>query len=270
MLNALLALLFGLLIGSFLNVCIHRWPRGRSVVKPRSHCVRCRKIIAWYDNIPVVSYVILGGKCRHCGRAISLRYPTVELLTGLSFFWFVWRWGLTPEAVKLCIFAAILIALVFADFEKRLLPDELTLGGLAIGLLISPFVLLNYRVMAALLSILFHINLPDRWQSLIEAGFGAALPALSLWFVGWAYFKIRGVEGLGFGDVKLAAMIGAFLGMQNALMALLVGALSGSIIGFAFIKLAGKDPASYELPFGSFIGAAALIVALVGPGILGV
>jgi len=270
MLNALLAFLFGLLIGSFLNVCIHRWPRGRSVVKPRSHCVRCRKMIAWYDNIPVVSYVLLGGRCRHCGRQISLRYPAVELLTGVVFFWFVWRWGATLDAAKWCIFGAILIALVVADFEKRILPDELTLGGLAIGIVLSPFVLFNYRVMAAILSIFFSINLPERWQSLLEAVLSAALPALSLWFVGWAYWKVRGIEGLGFGDVKLAAMIGSFLGLQNALLALLIGALSGSVLGYLFIKLAGKDPASYELPFGSFIGAAALAVALVGPGLLAV
>ncbi len=268
MLNASLAFLFGLLIGSFLNVCIHRWPRGRSVVRPRSHCVRCRKIIAWYDNIPVVSYILLRGRCRHCGRRISLRYPAVELTTGVVFFWFVWRWGATPEAFKLCLFGALLIALVVADFEKRILPDELTLGGLAIGLVLSPFVLLKYRMVSVMLSIFFGVNLPDRWQSVVDAGASALLPALSLWLVGWAYWKWKGVEGLGFGDVKLAAMIGAFLGMQNALMALLVGALSGSVLGFMFIKLAGKDPSSYELPFGSFMGAAALAVAIVSPGLL--
>jgi leader peptidase (prepilin peptidase) / N-methyltransferase len=115
LIESVLALVFGLLIGSFLNVCIHRWPRGRSVVRPRSHCVRCRKTIAWYDNIPVVSYVVLRGRCRYCGRHISARYPAVELATGVAFFWFVWRLGPTAAAAKMCVLAAILIALTFSD-----------------------------------------------------------------------------------------------------------------------------------------------------------
>ena len=156
-----LAFVFGLLIGSFLNVCIHRWPRGRSVVKPRSHCVRCRKTIAWYDNIPVLSYVLLRGRCRHCGRHISMRYPAVELFTALAFVWLVRQFGPTPEAAKMCAFGAMLIALVVTDFEKRLLPDELTLGGLAIGILISPFILLRYRVLGTLVNILLSLNLPE-------------------------------------------------------------------------------------------------------------
>ena len=125
MTEAILALLFGLIIGSFLNVVIHRWPRGRSVVKPRSHCVRCRKFIAWRDNIPLVSYVVLGGRCRYCGKPISLRYPAVELLTGLLFFYFVYSAGATITALKMCVFSSILVALVFCDLEKRLLPIDL-------------------------------------------------------------------------------------------------------------------------------------------------
>src|ERR1017187_6389394 len=126
MIEALIALIFGLLIGSFLNVCIHRWPRNRSVVKPRSHCVRCRKTIAWYDNIPLVSYLMLGGRCRYCHARVSLRYPLVEFLTGLAFFYFVAILGPTTTALKMCVFCALLIALIFCDLEKRILPDELT------------------------------------------------------------------------------------------------------------------------------------------------
>src|SRR5690242_6084192 len=133
MIEAIIALLFGLVLGSFLNVCIHRWPRGRSVVRPRSHCVRCRKMIAWYDNIPVISYALLRGRCRNCGRRISIRYPIVELLSGLFFFYFVLTMGPTAEAIKLCVFAAILIGLIFSDLEKRILPDVLTWGGTAVG-----------------------------------------------------------------------------------------------------------------------------------------
>jgi len=133
--EALLALLFGLLIGSFLNVCIHRWPRNRSVVKPRSHCVRCRKPIAWYDNIPLVSYLVLAGRCRHCGVRISPRYPLVEFLTGLLFFYQVSMLGPTVAALKMCVFCAICVALIFCDLEKRILPDEFTLGGIVLGLI---------------------------------------------------------------------------------------------------------------------------------------
>ena len=140
MIEAILALLFGLIIGSFLNVCIHRWPRGRSVVKPRSHCVRCRKPIAWYDNIPLLSYAILRGRCRNCGRPISIRYPSVELITGMLFFFFVWTLGPSGPAIKMCVFTAILVALIFCDLEKRLLPDELTLGGTLVGFAFAVFV----------------------------------------------------------------------------------------------------------------------------------
>src|SRR6516164_4594459 len=118
LIEALLALLFGLIIGSFLNVTIHRWPRGRSVIRPRSHCVRCRKMIAWYDNIPLVSYIVLGGRCRYCKRKISIRYPLVELLTGLLFFYLVLTQGANLAAVKICVFAAIMVALTFSDLEK--------------------------------------------------------------------------------------------------------------------------------------------------------
>src|ERR1700712_3229033 len=128
--ESIIALVFGLLIGSFLNVCIHRWPRNRSVVKPRSHCVRCRKTIAWFDNIPVISYLLLGGRCRHCKARISIRYPMVEALTGVLFFVIVMMKGPTLAAVKTCVFGAMLIVLIFSDLEKRILPDEFTKGGI--------------------------------------------------------------------------------------------------------------------------------------------
>ena len=263
MIEAILALLFGLLIGSFLNVCIHRWPRGRSVVRPRSHCVRCRKTIAWYDNIPVLSYLLLGGKCRHCGRHISARYPAVELLTGLVFFYFVWRYGPTLLAVKFCVFAAILIALVFSDFEKRLLPDELTLGGALIGLAFALFVPLQDESSQGLLW-LMGVTLEGRLLSLCQAALGAAVPAFFLWGGGWLYLKVRHREGLGLGDVKLMVTIGAFLGLQATLMTLLTGSIVGSVVSLLYIWIARKDAATYELPFGSFLGAAALAVAMWG------
>ncbi len=266
--EAVLALLFGLLIGSFLNVCIHRWPRGRSVVRPRSHCVRCRKTIAWYDNIPVVSYLALGGKCRYCGRHISLRYPFVELATGLLFFFFVARMGPTVAAIKLCVFAAILIALIFSDLEKRILPDELTLGGTIVGLAFAALVPINDLATGPLLW-LAGVDWNGRGEWVLEAAAGAVVPALFLWAGGWIYEKVRHKEGLGLGDVKLMMMVGSFLGLQATLLTLLAGSVLGSIVSVVYIWAARKDAASYELPFGSFLGGAGLLVALAGSRLLG-
>jgi leader peptidase (prepilin peptidase)/N-methyltransferase len=263
LIEATLALLFGLLIGSFLNVCIHRWPRGRSVVRPRSHCVRCRKMIAWYDNIPVLSYALLGGRCRHCRRRISIRYPAVELLTGLLFFYSVYTRGWSLPALKLCILAAILIALVFSDLEKRILPDELTLGGALIGLAFAWFVPLRDDSASGLLLYMMRLDLSGRLLSLCQAAAGATIPAFFLWFGGWMYLKLRRREGLGFGDVKLMVTIGAFLGLQATLETLLLGSITGSVVSVLYIWIARKDPSTYQLPFGTFLGAVALAVATI-------
>lgn len=261
MIEATLALLFGLLIGSFLNVCIHRWPRGRSVVRPRSHCVRCRKTIAWYDNIPVLSYALLRGRCRHCGRRISIRYPAVELLTGLLWFYFVLELGPGLPALKLCLFSAIAVALIFSDLEKRILPDELTLGGALLGLALAPLAPFRDESSTGLLWLL-GIELSGRVLSLAQAAIGAAVPAFFLWGGGWLYLKIRHREGLGLGDVKLMVMIGAFLGLQATLGTLLLGSLAGSVISVLYIWIAKKDASTYQLPFGTFLGAAALATAI--------
>ena len=269
MIESVIALLCGLVIGSFLNVCIHRWPRGRSVVKPRSHCVRCRKFIAWYDNVPLVSYVVLGGRCRHCGKAISLRYPAVELVTGLLFFYFVYTLGLSLEALKMCVFAAIAVALLFTDLEKRLLPDELTLGGTLIGLAFAFFVPMRDATATAILWLFVRTDFSETVKSLVEAAAGAAVPAIFLWGGGWVYEKLRHREGLGFGDVKLIAMVGAFMGLRGALATLLIGSVAGSILGYGYIRAARKDAATFELPFGSFLSAAALFTALAARRVLG-
>ena len=268
MIEQILALLFGLIIGSFLNVCIHRWPRGRSVVRPRSHCVRCRKMIPWYDNIPIFSYLALGGRCRFCGRRISPRYPMVELITGLAFFFFVRTLGVTPAAVKMCAFSAILIALIFTDLEKRLLPDELTLGGAVLGLAFAVFVPVPDITAQAILG-LAGVGVGGRARWLLEAAFGSLLPAIFLWLGGWIYEKLRHKEGLGLGDVKLIILVGAFLGLGNTLLSLVLGSVAGSVLGFGYIKATGKDAATYPLPFGAFLGAATLAVALSGQRLLG-
>ena len=269
MIEAIVALLFGLIAGSFLNVCVHRWPRGRSVVKPRSHCVRCRKIISWYDNVPVLSYILLRGRCRYCGRHISIRYPIVELTVGLLWFFFVYTVGPNANAAKMCIFTAMIVGLMFSDLEKRLLPDELTKGGVVIGLIFAMFVPVPDITGGALLWIFGGHEVTGRYHWIAESVVGAFLPALFLWGGGKIYEIIRKREGLGLGDVKLIAMVGAFLGLRYALMTLILGSIAGSILGFIYIKATKQDPNTYQLPFGTFLGAAALLVAVSGQTIFG-
>jgi leader peptidase (prepilin peptidase) / N-methyltransferase len=263
-----LAGLFGLLIGSFLNVCIYRWPRDLSVVKPRSACVECEKPIAWYDNVPVLSYLILRGRCRQCGTRIFWRYPVVELVTAISFAWFVRQNGWSLEAAKYCVFAAMLIALVFSDLETLLLPDEFTIGGTVIGLVfafLTPVPDTTFHLIASLFG-----KMPGPHAGMLgEALLGAIVPAGSIWLGGWIFEKLRHKEGLGLGDVKMLAMIGAFLGIRGTLLTIVLGAVAGSVVGLVFIKATGKDASSYPLPFGSFLGAAALLAAVEGQNMIG-
>ena len=264
MLEACLALLFGLLIGSFLNVCIYRLPRDLSVVRPRSYCPACSHPIAWYDNVPLLSYALLGGRCRRCQAAISMRYPFVELLTGVLFFVFVWRLGPSLAGLKFCLLSALLVGLTFSDLEARILPDEFTLGGLAAGLVLAWFVPLNDEIAQVLLW-LAGVRGNPHLASVAAALLGAGVPGLFLWFGGWLYFKLRRREGLGLGDVKLVAMVGTFLGLHGALLMLIAGSLAGSLIGYAYIRFTHRDPATYELPFGTFLGLAGIAVSLAAP-----
>jgi leader peptidase (prepilin peptidase)/N-methyltransferase len=197
MILALLAIVAGLLIGSFLNVCIFRLPRDLSVASPaRSFCPECEKTIAWYDNIPVVSYLVLGARCRYCKAHIPLRYLLVEIATGAAFALCVGKLGLTLPALKYCIYSAIMIALIASDIEERILPDEFTLGGTVVGLAFAPFVPLEHYFAAMVIP----YSWGERWQSLGESAFAAAVGSGSIWFVGWLYMKIRHREGLGFGS----------------------------------------------------------------------
>jgi len=268
MIEWMIAGLFGLLIGSFLNVCIYRWPRDLSVVRPRSACIACGKPIPWYDNVPVLSYFILRGRCRQCGKRIHWRYPVVELMTAIAFAWFVRQNGLSVEAAKYCVFAAILIGLVFCDLDMLILPDELTVGGLVIGVgfaFFAPVPDTTFHLIASL----FGFLPGPRAGMLGEALLGAILPAGSIWCGGWLFEKLRHKEGLGFGDVKMLAMVGAFLGIRGALLTIVLGSIAGSVVGLVFIKATGKDSASYPLPFGSFLGAAALVAAVEGQSVIG-
>lgn len=254
----LLAFLGGLLVGSFLNVCVYRLPRDLSVVRPRSHCPGCETMIAWYDNIPVVSYLVLGGKCRHCGERISLRYPLVELATAATFALCVAKLGLTWPAAKFAALSAILITLIATDLEERILPDEFTLGGTVLGIALSGLVQLS----PGIATLLLYGFVSEPWLSVAESLTGALLASGLIWGFAWIYGKIRKREVLGLGDVKMIAMLGAFLGMEQALLILCVAGFFGSVVGLLYIVIAKKDWTTYELPYGSFIGAAGLAIAL--------
>ncbi|HEX4809123.1 MAG TPA: prepilin peptidase [Bryobacteraceae bacterium] len=247
---------FGLLFGSFLNVCIYRIPRDLSVVLPRSFCPECGHPIAAYDNIPLFSYVVLKGRCRACKKSIGRRYPLVEFTTAVLFALVGWRYGWTLLALKWAIFESLMVALFWIDFEEHLLPDELTLGGSLGGLILAAFVpvpgILTYQSSAqqAILT------------SLSNAVLAAVVLAGSLWIIRALYEKIRHREGVGLGDVKLLLLFGTFLGLQNSLTGLLIGSLGGSVIGIVFLIVTRKNPSTYQFPYGTFLCAGAALVPL--------
>jgi leader peptidase (prepilin peptidase)/N-methyltransferase len=256
-LEIIYAAILGLIFGSFLNVCIHRLPRDLSAVRPRSACIVCRHTIAWYDNIPLFSYFALGRRCRHCLTAISWRYAAVEALVSVLFVVAVWRWGLSAPAAKFAAFAFLQVGMIFTDFETRLLPDQFTKGGILLGLVFAILIPLRGGIAE-----LFLYRSSAWVVSLSEAALGAAVSSGALWGMGWLYGRLRHREGLGFGDVKMIAMIGAFLGLPGALYTLMLGGIAGTLIGAIYIYTARKDASTFELPFGSFLGAAAILVAL--------
>lgn len=249
-----LAALAGLLIGSFLNVCIYRIPRDLSIVKPRSFCPECGIEIAWYDNIPLLSYFVLRGRCRGCAQKIPLSYPLVEVTTALLFTAVAFEYGWTPAALKWCIFEALLVALFWIDLEERILPDELTLGGIATGLIFAAVV----AVPSAAGDLLRPAAKPVL-KSLLSVAVAAIVLVAPIWALAKVYALVRKREGLGGGDVKLLLLISVFLGLERGLFAMLVGALGGTIIGGTYMLATRRNPATYELPFGTFLcGGAAL------------
>ncbi len=300
--------LLGLVFGSFLNVCIYRMPRELSVVKPRSACPACEAPIAAYDNIPVLSWILLRGKCRHCKAVISPRYAVVELLTGAFFVLSylaasghlagaVTRAGTTidlvivAQAIKFCVMSFLLIGLVFTDAETKLLPDLLTKPGIALGLLFSLLVPLEGPAR-------FFLHVVENWRllSLLNSLAGATLGAAFILGIALLYEAVRGVEGMGRGDVKLMALIGAFLGVKLTLLVLLLGSLIGSFFGVFLIlwvwlkrmarrrRKNSSEPAgvsrtrawrsailiyrNFEIPFGVFLGVAALFAAFWGNSLM--
>ena len=235
----------GLAIGSFLNVVIHRVPRKQSVISPGSRCPSCNKPLQWFDNVPVVSYLALRGRCRSCNGRIGIRYPIVELVTATVFVAHYYAFGWTPLLAVRLLFAAALVALFAIDLEHHLLPDVITLPGLVLGVLVSFF--LPPGIAGALLGIL------------VGAGF--------LWLVGEAYYRYAGVEGMGGGDVKMLGMIGAVLGWQLTLLTLILSSIAGSVVGIAVIALR-KGGLKHALPFGTFLAIGALVSSIWGERIL--
>ena len=257
------AFLFGLVIGSFLNVCILRIPADKSIVLPASSCTKCGKAIAPYDNIPVLSWIFLGGKCRNCKTKISAMYPAVEFLTGLLFLACYFIFGPTVEALKWAVFAALLVVLTITDLRERILPDEVNFFGLGAGLLFSLFTKSLDGTSQWLAGRWFDFPPPQMALSFADAALGAVAGSGLLWIVAEGYFRIRGREGMGLGDVKMMAAIGAFLGVKRTLMTVFAGSLLGSVIGIFLIAISKKGR-DYELPFGTFLGMAALLVVFFG------
>ncbi|HXX14695.1 MAG TPA: prepilin peptidase, partial [Candidatus Eremiobacteraceae bacterium] len=225
--------LFGLVIGSFLNVCIARIPEGVSIVTPGSRCPRCEKAIRPYDNIPVISWLLLRGKCRNCHLPISPMYPIVELLTGAIFVLSYYSFGVTISTFKFLIFACLLVVLIVTDIVARLLPDAVNWFGFGIALAFATRVPPDGMFEAWLRN----RNLPAMAIGVVDALLGAAFGSLLLLGAATLYRLVRKREGMGMGDVKMMAMVGAFLGLRGAFLTILIGTLLGSIVGIGLVSM---------------------------------
>lgn len=231
----------GLAIGSFLNVVIHRLPLGQSLVAPPSTCPSCRTRLRWIDNIPVLSWVLLGGKCHHCRAPISVQYPLVELVTGVLFVLVTWLTPMGPLLASRLILVLILIVLFGIDLHHQILPNVITLPGIAVGFL-------------------FSLAGPPGW---LDSLLGILLGGGVLYAIAWAYYAVRREEGLGMGDVKMLAMIGAFLGWKAVLVTLILSSFAGALVGVGIIAVS-RGSMRLALPFGTFLSLGALAAMLVG------
>ncbi|GIW52430.1 MAG: type 4 prepilin-like proteins leader peptide-processing enzyme [Gemmatimonadales bacterium] len=231
MFEVLPAALLGSVIGSFLNVLIVRLPRDQSIVSPRSRCPKCGRSIAWYDNIPILSWLLLRGRCRHCGQSISVQYPLVEGAVALLWGGAAWYYGPGLTALTAAIFGTLLLGIAVTDARHYLIPDEYTWGGLVLGLALA-----------------WRNGLPGFWQAILGAGVGFGL----LYFIAWAGERVFKEEAMGGGDIKMMAMVGSYIGWQGVLLTLFGGALLGTLV---FVPLSLKR--RRLVPFGVFLAAAA-------------
>ncbi|HEX5759357.1 MAG TPA: prepilin peptidase [Thermoanaerobaculia bacterium] len=238
----------GLIVGSYLNVVIHRLPRGMSTVLPRSRCPACGAAIRARDNLPLASWLLLGGRCRACAAPIAWRYPAVEAATALLFAGCVARFGVSVEAAAAALLCALLVALAVIDLEHLLLPDRITLPGIAAGVALQPWLAWGVGVRGALLG--------------AALGGGLLLALYGLWYL------LRREEGLGLGDVKMLAMIGAFLGWRGVVVTLFCGSLAGALFGLALIR-AGRGHRKTRLPLGTFLAFGAVVALFAGAPLMG-
>jgi leader peptidase (prepilin peptidase)/N-methyltransferase len=243
---AALTFIFGLCVGSFLNVCIYRLPNSKSIVFPPSACPECREPIRFYDNIPLVSYILLRGKCRACKTRISFRYPLVELMSGLFAFCIYLKFGVSLDALITYCFLAALIIIIYIDIDHWIIPDSITLPGILIGVAASLF---THKI------------------SLVDSVLGVLIGGGTLWIVAFGYQLLMKKEGMGGGDIKLLAMIGAFIGWKGVLLTIFLSSLIGTIANIPGMLLSKKF-FNYKLPFGPFIAIAAIVDVFFGQEII--
>lgn len=236
----------GAVIGSFLNVCIIRIPDKKSIVSPASHCPSCKTFIAFYDNIPLLSYILLAGRCRHCKTPISFQYFLIELLTPVITIVLYFFFGISPVFALATLFCYVLLVITVIDFQHQIIPNSISIPGIPLFLLTSPV-------------------LP--WTNLKNSLIGVVLGGGILYLIARAYYLVRKEEGMGGGDIKLLAMIGAFLGWKGALISLMVGAVAGTITGMAMILVRSKN-LKYALPFGPFLSLGAFCALLWGDALI--
>lgn len=230
----------GLMVGSFSNVCVYRIPRGESVAFPGSHCPICNHDIAWYDNIPLLSWLFLKGKCRRCSSSISVRYPLLEALMGISWAWLAYHYGFSPVLLQAIVLISLLWILTLIDLETGLLPNVLTLPGIVIGLLFAWW-----------------------FGFVVDALIGAVAGYGAFWLVARAFLLLTGKEGMGYGDFKLLAMLGAFMGWQALPFIVFASSFVGAIVGIAYLKMAKKGRQT-EIPFGPYLALAGMLWFLWG------
>lgn len=284
----------GLAFGSFLNVCIYRLPRDLSVVRPGSVCPRCQHPVRFYDNLPVLSWLLLRGRCRDCKARITPRYLIVELLTAFLFLGSYWHFGLTLATLKYCTLGFLLLGLIFTDAETFLLPDKMTLPGLGLGLFFSFLVPVNdlaSQLIPGVVSLPVSTRVLAHLLSFTDSLLGAAVGAAFIYGAGAIYLRARGVEGMGFGDVKLMAMIGAFLGVKLTIFTIFAASIAGSLFGLSTVLVVWvkrtrrrmarmHEPARqarrrawesavialrhHQMPFGVFLGSMAMLAFFSG------